>query len=69
MAPLGSRVLYRPDDGSRKVFMCYLNTSEPREIIGIDVYDMDNRQIIDVLQRRGDPPTRNCRATAERRSG
>lgn len=61
VAPLGSRILYRPDDGTRRVVVCYLSTSEPRRIIGVDVFDMDNGRLLDVLQRYGDdPPEGGC---------
>ena len=54
-APLGSQILYRPDDGSRIVAVCFVSRSEPREIIGIDLFDVDSGRLVQVLQDLSDP--------------
>lgn len=56
-APLGSRILYRPDDGTRRVVVCYLSTSDPREIIGADLFDVDSGRLLEVLQHYGEEPS------------
>ena len=62
-APPGSKIVYRPDDGTRRVVVCYLSPSEPRQIIGVDVFDMDSQRLLEVLQRYGeDPPEGGCMA-------
>jgi hypothetical protein len=62
-APPGSSVLYRPDDGSRRVVVCYLDVSDPGVIVGVDVFDIDTRRHIEViLSRKGPPWTGTCRA-------
>ncbi len=55
-APVGSRVVYRPADGSRRIVVCYMSPAERGVIIGVDVFDLDTRRNIEVLQRLGDPP-------------
>ncbi len=55
-APLDSRVLFRPDDGSRTVHVRYMSTFTPGEVIGIDVFDIDTGRLVRVLQRYGEPP-------------
>lgn len=62
-APLGSQILYRPDDRSRTVLVCFLSTAEPRRIIGMDLFNLDSGNLIEVVQRYGDePPAPTCRA-------
>jgi len=62
-APPGSSVLYRPDDGSRRVVVCYLDLSDPGVIVGVDVFDIDTGRHIEViLSRKGPPWTGTCRA-------
>jgi hypothetical protein len=61
--PPGSRILYRPDDGTRRVVVCYLSPSETGRIIGVDVFDMDSQRLLEVLQSYGeDPPQGGCMA-------
>ena len=55
-APLGVRILYRLDDGSRRVVVCYMSTSERNEIIGVDLFDFNTGRLIRALQKRDDPP-------------
>ena len=54
-APIGSRVLFRPDDRSRTVHVRYMSPSTPGEVIGIDVFNIDTGRLVRVLQRYGDP--------------
>lgn len=56
-APLGAQILYRPDDGTRYVVVCFLSRAEPREIIGIDLYHVDTGRLLRVLQDLGDAPS------------
>lgn len=61
-APAGARILFRPDDGTRHVAACYLSEDESRRLIGIDVFDVDTREMVRVLQSYGqDPPAATCR--------
>lgn len=57
-ARTGQTILYRPRDGTRRVVVCYLHRSNIGQIEGIDVFDIDTRDLIEVVQRRGDPPPR-----------
>lgn len=60
-APLGSRVLYRPDDGTRRLVVCHISTSHHGEIEGMDLFNINNSRLIRVLQRYGeDPPSKAC---------
>jgi hypothetical protein len=36
--------------------VCYMHVSTVGEIIGVDVFDMDSGRLLEVIQRRGDPP-------------
>lgn len=54
VAPLGSRIAYRPADGSRTVVICYMDPGERGIIIGIDVFNIDNQRLLDVLLRFDD---------------
>ena len=55
-APMGARILYRLDDGSRRVVVCYMSTSERNEIIGVDLFDFNTGRLIRALQKRDDLP-------------
>ena len=55
-APPGSRVLYRPADGSRRIVVCYMSPGEWGVITGADVFNLDTGRNIEVLQRIGEPP-------------
>jgi hypothetical protein len=57
-AQTGQTIVYRPRDGTRRVVVCYMHRSNIGQIEGIDVFDMDTRDLIEVVQRRGDPPPR-----------
>ncbi len=50
-APLGSRVLRRPKDGSRDMVVWYMDTSERGKIEGIDVFNVDTGRLIRVVRR------------------
>lgn len=52
----GETIVYRPRDDTRRVVVCYMHRSNPNQIEGIDVFNMDTRDLIEVIQRRGDPP-------------
>lgn len=54
-APYGAQILYRPDDGSRTVVVCYLGTEPPRRIVGMDLFDIDNGRLVRVIQEYGEP--------------
>ena len=54
-APVGTRVLYRPDDGSRRVVVCYMHTSHQAEIIGVDVFNMDTGRHLRTIQAYNEP--------------
>lgn len=56
-APVGAEILYRPEDGSRRVVVCILSQASRYEIVGIDLYDVDTGRLVAVLQDFGDPPT------------
>ena len=62
-APQGTRLLYRPDDGSRRVVVCYMHTSHIGEIIGVDVFNMDNQRLIETIMKVGDPPPADMKCT------
>ncbi len=49
-APLGSRVLYRPDDKSRTVEVRYMSRSHPGEVTGIDLFNIDSRNLVRIIQ-------------------
>lgn len=62
----GATIVYRPRDGTRRVVVCYLHRSNIGEIEGIDVFDMDTRDLIEVVQRRGDPaPPSGCKGALD----
>ena len=50
VAPLGSRVLYRPDNNSRTVEVRYMSTSHPGEVTGIDLFNIDTRNLVRIIQ-------------------
>jgi len=54
----GEVVLYRPDDGSRRVVVCYMSVEERGRIDGVDVYDIDSGDLLEVIQRHGEPGPR-----------
>lgn len=62
-APQGTRLLYRPDDGTRRVVVCYMHTSHIGEIIGVDVFNMDNQRLIETIMKVGDPAPRDMKCT------
>jgi len=65
-APGGARILYRPRDGTRRIVVCYLHVATVGEIIGVDVFDMDNRRLIETIQKRGDPaPPDGCKSALD----
>ena len=49
-APLGSLVLYRPDDGSREVHVRYMSSNTPGFVTGIDAFDIDTLRLVRVIQ-------------------
>ncbi len=51
-APFGSRILYRPDDGSRTVQVWYMSTGERGIVIGIDLFNIDTRRLVRVIKAR-----------------
>lgn len=56
-APLGSRVLYRPDDGSREVHVSYMSRATPGWVTGIDAFSIDTMRLVRViLPYVGEPP-------------
>jgi len=48
-APLGSRVLYRPDDGSREVHVKYMSRATPGLVTGVDAFSFDTLRLIRVI--------------------
>jgi hypothetical protein len=52
----GATILYRPRDRTRRVVACYLHRSNVGQIEGIDLFDLDTGDLIEVIQRQGDPP-------------
>ncbi|KPK00260.1 MAG: hypothetical protein AMS20_15220 [Gemmatimonas sp. SG8_28] len=52
----GETIVFRPRDDSRRIVVCYMHRSNRNQIEGIDVFNMDTRDLIEVIQRRGDPP-------------
>ncbi len=48
-APLGTRILYRPDDGSREVHVRYMSRSTPGFVTGIDAFDIDTMRLVRVI--------------------
>jgi hypothetical protein len=56
-APLGSRVLYRPDDSSREVHVSYMSRAAPGWVTGIDAFSVDTMRLTRVIMAyRGEPP-------------
>jgi len=55
-----SIVLYRPDDDSRYVVVCYMSDSERGRIDGVEVFDIDTRRLVHVIQRYGEPTVGTC---------
>lgn len=52
----GDVVVYRPEDGSRMVVVCYMSMAERGVIDGVDVFDVDTGELIEVIRRHGEPP-------------
>lgn len=52
----GGVVVYRPDDGSRRLVVCYMSVAERGRIDGVDVYDIDTGDLLEIIQRHGEPP-------------
>jgi hypothetical protein len=48
-APLGSRVLYRPDDGRREVHVKYMSRATHGLVTGIDAFSIDTLRLIRVI--------------------
>ncbi len=60
-APYGSDILFRPTDGTRRIVVCRMSVSERGVIVGVDVFDIDTRRHLDVVQAYGeDPPIGGC---------
>jgi len=56
-APLGSRVLHRPADGSREVHVSYMSRATPGWVTGIDAFSIDTMRLVRViLPYVGEPP-------------
>ena len=53
-------ILYRPDDESRYVVVCYMSDFERGRIDDVEVFDIDTRRLVHVIQRYGDPPIGSC---------
>ena len=53
-------ILYRPDNESRHVVVCYMSDSVRGRIDDVEVFDIDTRRLVDVMQRHGEPPVRSC---------
>lgn len=56
LAPRGSQVVYRPEDGSHHVLVCYMSLTERARIDGVDVFDIDTGRHLEVIQGMRDPP-------------
>lgn len=57
-APLGSRILYRPADGSREVHVSYMSRATPGWVTGIDAFSIDTMRLTRViLPYVGEPPS------------
>jgi hypothetical protein len=56
----GQAILFRPDDESRHVVVCYMSHFERGRIEHVDVFDYDTRRLVKVMQRDGEPPVRSC---------
>jgi hypothetical protein len=48
-APVGSRVLYRPDDGRREVHVKYMSRATHGLVTGIDAFSIDTLRLIRVI--------------------
>ncbi len=48
-APLGARILYRPDDGSREVHVRYMSRGSRGLVTGIDAFSVDTMRLIRVI--------------------
>lgn len=48
-APLGARILYRPDDGSREVHVRYMSRGTRGFVTGIDAFDIDTMRLKRVI--------------------
>ena len=57
---LGGFIIYRPDDESGYVVVCYMSRFERGRIEDVDVFDYDTRHLVKVMQRNGDPPVKSC---------
>jgi hypothetical protein len=55
-APEGSRIIFRPDDSSRRVVVCYMDIGRRNWIDGVEVFDLDTGDLIEIIQHHGDPP-------------
>ena len=53
-------ILYRPDNESRHVVVCYMSDFERGRIDDVEVFDIDTRRLVEVLQRHGEPPIVSC---------
>lgn len=56
LTELGDIVLYRPEDESRHVVVCYMSLHDRGVIDAVEVFSLENRRIIEVIQRHGEPP-------------
>ena len=56
----GSIILYRHDDESRYVVVCYMSDFERGRIEDVEVFDIDTGRLVKVMQRSGEPPVRSC---------
>jgi hypothetical protein len=56
LTEFGDIVLYRPQDRTRQVVVCYMSLHDRGVIDAVEVYSLDNRKIIEVVQRHGEPP-------------
>jgi hypothetical protein len=55
-APLGSRILFRPEDGSREVLVSYMSRATPGWVTGIDAFNVDTMRLTRVVMAfRGEP--------------
>jgi len=56
----GQVILFRPDNESRHVVVCYMSRYERGRIDDVEVFDIDTRRLVKVMQRDGEPPVRSC---------
>lgn len=56
IADPGQIILFRPTDGSGQIVVCHMDPLERGLIDAVEVFDINTGELVEVIQRHGEPP-------------